>query len=350
MDLAATLELLVNIPSETGSEDRIATTIAERLLPIWTSEGVERIGNSLVVGRRTGRPLISLYGHIDTVPEQQSNGKARTVGGRMLGLGTADMKSGVAVMIHLLEDAEIRSGDYDLVGVFYDGEEGGSDQNGLEEVLVRAPWLVESEFGLVLEPTDLTLEIGCNGSMNADVIFRGRAAHSARPWLGENAVTKAGRWLARLHDLEPRTETIAGLDYHEVFTITRAGGGIANNVVPADFTVNLNYRFPPSLTVAEAETRLHELAAPADEVVVRDSAPAGGIPQSNPHLARFEDLVGGERKPKQGWTDVARLGEHGIPAVNYGPGDPSEAHQAGESVSLANLGMAYSVVRAFLRR
>ena len=347
-DLTETLEWLVNIPSETGSEGRIATAIAERLLPIWTLQGVQRIGNSLVVGQRTDRPLISLYGHIDTVPEQNANGRARIDGGRMHGLGTADMKSGVAVMIHLLEDEEVRSGVFDVVGVFYDREEGRADENGLEEVLQRASWLVQSEFALVLEPTDLNIEVGCNGTMNADVIFKGRAAHSARPWLGENAVTKAGEWFTELHRMEPRSEMIDELEYHEVFTVTKAGGGVANNVVPAEFTVNLNYRFPPSMTVDDARARLADVAAPADEVIVRDFAPAGTIPEANKHLLRFESLLGGRRLPKQGWTDVARLSEYGIPAVNYGPGDPAEAHQAGESVALKNLIVAHSVLRHFL--
>ena len=347
-DLAATLAWLVDIPSVTGSEGRIATAISERLLPIWTIKGVQRFGNSLVVGLRTGRPLISLYGHLDTVPEQDGNGAARIENGRMHGLGTSDMKSGLAVMVHLLEDDVVRSGEYDVVGVFYDKEEGPADENGLEEVLERAPWLLRSEIAVVMEPTNLKLELGCNGTMNADVIFRGEASHSARPWLGKNAVTKAGKWLAAMHTLEPRSELVGGLEYREVFTVTRAHGGIANNVVPSEFHVNLNYRFPPSVTVAEAETRLRRLAAPADDVVISDFAPAGAIPEGNKHLLRFENLLGGERLPKQGWTDVARLTASGIPAINYGPGDPAVAHQAGEFVSLAGLDVAYSVMRHFL--
>jgi succinyl-diaminopimelate desuccinylase len=347
-DLAATLEWLVNIPSVTGSEGRIATAISERLLPIWTLSGVQRFGNSLVVGQRSDRPLISIYGHLDTVPEQDGNGVARVDGGVMHGLGTSDMKSGLAVMIHLLEDDAVMAGDFDVVGVFYDKEEGPADENGLAGVLERAPWLLQSEFAIVMEPTDLKLELGCNGTMNAEVVFRGKAAHSARPWLGENAVTKAGEWLAEMHKLEPRAEIISDLEYREVFTVTRAGAGIANNIVPAEFSVNLNYRFPPSLSIREAEARLRDVAAPADAVVIRDAAPSGAIPEGNKHLLRFESLLGGEPLPKQGWTDVARLTEVGIPAVNYGPGDPSLAHQAGESVALANLDVAHSVLRHFL--
>jgi succinyl-diaminopimelate desuccinylase len=348
MTLAATLIDLVNIPSVIGSEGRICTAIAERLLPVWSLQGVQRIGNALVVGQRTDRPLIVLYGHLDTVPEQQDNGEAREAGDRIYGLGTSDMKSGLAVMIHLLEDDEVRSGPYDVVGVFYDKEEGPVDDNGLEDVLERAEWLAEADFAVVMEPTDLSLELGCNGVINADVTFHGKAAHSARPWLGENAITKAGEWLATLHSRQPTLVDIHGLEYREVYSVTKASGGVANNVLPAEFTVNLNYRFPPKYTVDQAEDRLRSLAEPADLVEVTDRAPAGTVPEGNPHLSRLEGLVGGDITAKQGWTDVARLTARGIPAVNYGPGEVAQAHQAGESVTTTNLDTAFAVLRRFL--
>ncbi|HEX9853938.1 MAG TPA: succinyl-diaminopimelate desuccinylase [Acidimicrobiia bacterium] len=346
--LGETLADLVATHSVTGNEGRLCTAIAERFLPLFTMDKVQRIGNSLVVGAQTGRPLISLYGHIDTVPEQEGNGASRVEDGRMYGLGTSDMKSGVAVMIHLLEDDTVRSGRYDVVGVFYDKEEGPSVENGLEEVLDRAPWLSESELAIVLEPTDLQIELGCNGVINADVTFHGRSAHSARPWLGENAVTKAGEWLTEMHGLEPVPAVVGGLEYREVFSVTMAQGGIANNVLPPSFTVNLNYRFPPLYSLAEAEARLRRVAMAADEIVVKDRAPAGSIPESNPHLARLEDIARTSRAAKQGWTDVARLTARGIPAVNYGPGETAQAHQVTESVPIVNLDRAYSVLRQLL--
>ena len=346
--LADTLAWLVGIPSVTGSEGRIATAVSERLLPIWTLSGVQRFGNSVVVGQRTGRPLISIYGHLDTVPEQDGNATLRVEKGRMFGLGTSDMKAGLAVMVHLLEDEGVRSGEYDVIGVFYDKEEGPAAENGLEHVLEEASWLAQSDIAIVMEPTDLKLELGCNGTMNADVIFNGTASHSARPWFGENAVTKSAKWLSKMHALEPVSHIISGLDYREVFTVTRAEGGIANNVVPSQFRLNLNYRFTPDMTAADARTRLLDIASEADEVIVGDSAPAGAVPEGNKHLLRLESLLGGERFPKQGWTDVARLTAWGIPAVNYGPGDPGVAHQAGESVVLQSLDVAYGVMRHFL--
>jgi len=345
--LEETLATLVSIQSVTGNEGRLCTAAAERLLPIWTMQAVARIGNSLIVGQQTGRPLISLYGHLDTVPEQ-GNGEPRVSGDRMFGLGTSDMKSGLAVMIHLLEDDEVRSGPFDVVGVFYDREEGPADENGLEEVLSRAPWLAESEFAVVMEPTNLGIELGCNGMINAEVIFKGKTAHSARPWLGENAVTKAGEWLTAMHQRAPGSVEISGLEFREVFSVTRAQGGIANNVLPGSFSLNLNYRFPPQYSLAEAEARLRAVAAAADQVTIKDSAPAGAVPENNLHLDRLLQVSGAARGAKQGWTDVARLTGCGIPAVNYGPGDPGLAHQAEESVALSNLDTAFEVLRAWL--
>ena len=344
MSLSTTLVELINIPSVIGNEEEITTAIEFRTA---ASRPVLRLGNALVVGEPTGRPLIVLYGHTDTVPEQ-GNGTASIEAGRVHGLGACDMKGGLAVMIHLLEDPEVLSGPYDVVGVFYDKEEGPSAENGLEDVLNAVGWLADAEFSLVFEPTDLNLELGCNGAMNADIIFTGHAAHSARPWLGENAVTKAGAWLAAMHERMPDRVEIAGLEYREVFSVTRANGGIANNVLPSKFTMNLNYRFPPVYDLEAAEARLRQVASDADEVIITDRAPAGTIPEGNRHLARMEGLVGGARTAKQGWTDVARLTGRGIPAVNFGPGEVAQAHQATESVPIQNLEFVFDVMRRFL--
>ncbi|MEN8115212.1 MAG: succinyl-diaminopimelate desuccinylase [Actinomycetota bacterium] len=344
MSLIETLVELINIPSVIGDEEEITTAIEFRLS---ASRPLLRIGNALVVGVPTGKRLIVLYGHTDTVPEQD-NGTASIHDGRIYGLGASDMKAGVAVMIHLLEDREILDGPYDVVGVFYDKEEGPMDENGLEDVLDAVPWLADAVFSVVLEPTDLNLELGCNGAMNADVIFTGHAAHAARPWLGENAVTKAGAWLAEMHAKLPDPVEIAGLEYREVFSVTRANGGIANNVLPAQFTMNINYRFPPIYDLNEAEARLRDVASAADEIVITDRAGAGTVPEGNPHLDRLEALVGGAKTAKQGWTDVARLTGRGIPAVNYGPGEVAQAHQVSESVPAENLTTVYDVLQRFL--
>lgn len=342
-----TLAWLVDIPSVTGNEGRIATAVAERMLASWPMPAVARLGNSLVVGESTGRPLIALYGHLDTVPEQ-ANGTARIEGDRMFGLGTSDMKAGLAVMIHLLESDAVRRGPFDVVGVFYDKEEGPALDNGLEEVLDRAGWLAAAKLSIVLEPTDLRIELGCNGALQADVIFTGKSAHSARPWLGENAITKAGDWLAGMAKRQPERVMIDGLEYFEVFSITRAHGGIANNVIPSEFVFNLNHRFPPSYGLAEAEERLRAVAAAADEVVIKDRAPAGAVAEGNELVAELTRVTGATRAAKQGWTDVARLTERGIPAVNYGPGEVALAHQAAESVPLRYLDQSLEALTTFL--
>ena len=347
MTPAETLAWLVDIPSQTGQEGRIATAIAERLLPTMGARAVERVGNSLIVGHRGGRPLITLFGHIDTVPSQ-GQGPATIAAGRLHGLGASDMKAGVAVMIHLLEDPALPSSDFDVVGVFYAGEEGPHDGNELEAVMLHAGWLEESELGIILEPTDGNLELGCQGVITARVAFLGAAAHSARPWLGENAVTKAAGWLHAMGERRPEPVIVGGLEFKEVMSITRASGGIANNVIPSRFECTVNYRFAPDKTVAEAEAKLAVALAGVDEYVIVDAAPAGRVEAGNVQLDRLAAITGAARLPKQGWTDAARLSERSIPAVNYGPGEVEHAHKPDESVSLANLDAVLDHLRRFL--
>lgn len=345
MSLLDTLVEIINIPSVTGDEDALCTWIAHRY------EGrhpIERVGNSVIVGDNAdGRPFYSLYGHLDTVPVQ-GDPRARIDGDRLIGLGVSDMKSGVAVMLGLLDASLASESARNTVAVFYDKEEGPAADNGLEVVLDAAPWLLEADLSIVLEPTDLNLEMGCNGVLNADVIFTGSSAHSARPWLGENAVTKSGAWLAELHAREPEPVDIDGLVYTEVFSVTQAHGGIANNIIPPTMVINLNHRFPPIYSIGEAEERLRVVASGADEVVIKDRAPSGKVPSGNPHADRLAALIGGEPQAKQGWTDVARLTSRGADAVNYGPGEVAQAHQVGESMPIANLDIAYGVMADFL--
>lgn len=341
---------LIDIPSETGREGRICTAIAQDLMPLYGQENVVRIGNSLVVAQRTGRPLISLYGHLDTVPNQ-GQGPAYEQSGRIHGLGASDMKSGLAVMIELMKDPDVREGPYDVAAVFYEAEEGPMDGNGLEPVLAHTPWLASSELGVVLEPTDLAIELGCNGALNATATFEGKAAHSARPWLGENAISKAGAWLDRMGAIEPVKVDVGGLEFIEVMEVTRAEGGVANNVVPPSFECNLNYRFSPAKTIEEATAHLMEVAADGpDKLEVVDAAPAGPVAAGNPHVTRLAEMSEGQFRSKQGWTDVARLFEYGVPAVNYGPGEPDLAHMPNESVKTESLELALDSLWKFLTK
>lgn len=342
-DVVETTAWLVDIASETGREGSIRDAVADRL----DAHRQHRVQESVVVEARAGRPLVVLAGHLDTVP-RQGQGPARLEGARLWGLGSSDMKAGLAVMIHLLEDPDVAAGPYDLAAVFYAGEEGPADGNQLPSVLEAVPWLREAECAIVLEPSDGEIQYGCNGVINAEVTFVGQAAHSARPWWGENAITKAGDWLSGMHRLEPRPYVVDGLEFRRTVAVTRAVGGIANNVVPASFTMNVNMRFTPDTPLEQAVEELRVLCAPADEFLVIDTAPAGAVGADHPLITRLADVSGAARAAKQGWTDVARFTEAGIPAVNYGPGSAAQAHQADEWVDLAQIHETYAVLRRLL--
>ena len=333
-----TLAWLVDVPSETGNEMVIRDEIAERLSGL----DQHKVRKSLVVGEPSEGKVL-LVGHTDTVPLQGHVG-ARLEGDRLYGLGATDMKSGLAVMIHLLEDL----GTENLVGVFYAGEEGPQAGNDLGPILDALPTLLLASVGIVMEPTNRETHLGCQGSVNATVSFVGEAAHSARPWLGDNAVSKAGEFLTMLHGLEPEIHAIEGLDFKEVISVTRASGGVANNIIPANFDINVNYRFSPDRSTDEAIARLAELCAAADHFEIADSAPAAYPEASHPILQRLIEVSGGAIAHKQGWTDVAELASRGVPAVNFGPGETSLAHKPGESVNVGDLEWAYQSLLSVL--
>jgi succinyl-diaminopimelate desuccinylase len=249
------------------------------------------------------------------------------------------------VIIHLVE--MLWAGK--VTGVFYAGEEGPLPGNQLEQVLAEAAWLRSAAGAVVLEPTDRAIEAGCQGSINADVVFTGEPAHSARPWLGENAITKAAVFLAEMGSLQPELHVIGGLEFLEVMSVTTAHGGIARNVIPGEFVMNVNYRFAPDREPEDAVARLHEACSGADRVEVTDLAPAGSVDLDHP---LFRSLIEQTRAPvqgKQGWTDVAQLSAAGIPAINFGPGEPALAHKPGESVRISDLSWVYESLLEVLR-
>ena len=330
-DLVETLTWLVDIPSVTGEEGALRDAIAARL------DGMpqQAIADSLVVGKPRDAPVM-LAGHLDTVPPQGESG-ARLDGDRVYGLGATDMKGGVAVMIHLAETL----GADKVACVFYSGEEGPLSGNQLTLVLDEALWLRRSTAAVVMEPTDRAIEAGCQGVINAEIVFTGQSAHSARPWLGDNAITKAGAFLTSLRALEPEPHVVNGLEFLEVMSVTTARGGVARNVIPGEFVMNVNYRFAPDRSTDQALGRLHEACAAADRVEVIDLASAGSVDTDHP---LFRALIERTRAPlqgKQAWTDVAQLSSVGIPAVNFGPGEPSLAHKPGESVRVSDLEWVY---------
>ena len=336
--LTDTLTTLVDIPSETGNERVIRDAIAERLSRLPG----HRVNNSLVVGDVSPGKVL-LAGHVDTVPLQGHVG-TRIEGDRLYGLGATDMKGGLAVMIHLLEDL----GTDRAIGIFYAGEEGPMAGNELGSVLDALPALTAAEAAIVMEPTNREMHAGCQGSINATVSFLGDAAHSARPWLGINAISRAGDFLRMMDGLKPETHPIEGLQFKEVISVTRASGGVANNIIPSRFDLNVNYRFSPDRSLKDAISRLRTLCAVADGFTIDDTAPAAYPEVSHPLFQALAEAADAPISHKQGWTDVAQMAERGIPAVNFGPGETALAHKPGESIALDDLRWAYDALVSIL--
>ncbi|RMG18816.1 MAG: succinyl-diaminopimelate desuccinylase [Deltaproteobacteria bacterium] len=343
-----TLEL-VRVPSVYGDEARLCDLLEQWGREVFGASALRRIGNALVCGwPAEGRPTVALVGHLDTVPPHEADPPPRIDGGRVVGLGASDMKSGIAVALTLAEDLDLEALPFGLMLVLYDKEEGPHEESGLLPVLDSCPDLTQVDLAIVQEPTDGVLQVGCVGSIHATLTFRGRSAHSARPWHGENAIHKAGALLAELEGRAPEEREVGGHCYREVFSVTQAQGGRYRNVVPDQFTLNLNYRFAPGRSLAEAKAQVEALVAGRAEIQYTDLAPAGAVPAGEPLFEHFVSTTGLEVAPKQAWTDVARLSEAGIPAVNFGPGLTAQAHQAGEYCEIAQLTRCYQALRRFL--
>jgi succinyl-diaminopimelate desuccinylase len=345
--LTGLLEDLVRIPSVTGNEGPIAEFVATRLARCGGR--VQRSGHSVVWrSPERGRPLLVLAGHLDTVPPS-GNAAPRRDGDRLYGVGTSDMKAGDAVMLALVEHLDPATLGFDLAAVFYDAEEGPADGNGLRRVLADMPWLADARLAILLEPTDLRVELGCNGAMNLEVRVRGQAAHSARPWLGVNAIEKAASWLAGIARFPVTPVAVHGIEFRETLQVTTLRAGRTRNVVPDELVANLNYRFPPDRDLAAAEARLRALVPDEFEAVVVDAAPPGQVALDVPEVNAFVRRFGAEVAGKQGWTDVARFSAAGVPAFNFGPGLAEQCHQPGEYCPVANLDTAFRWLADFLR-
>lgn len=319
---------LVDVFSVSGSETALADAIETALAPL-SHLRVDRLGDTVVARTSLGRPeRVVVAGHIDTVPEA-GNLPSRREDGVLHGLGSCDMKGGVAVALRLA--AALSDPNRDVTYVFYDGEEVEESRNGLKRVQLQRPDWLAADFAVLMEPTGATVEGGCQGTLRAEVRVGGRRAHSARSWLGDNAIHGAGQVLDRLRAYQPRLVRIDGLEYHEGLNAVYISGGVAANVIPDQAVVTVNFRFAPDRTLAQAAE--HVMAVfDGFEVVVVDGAP-GALPGlSRPAAAAFVAAIGKPPRPKFGWTDVARFTELGTPAVNYGPGDPGTAHTREELV------------------
>jgi succinyl-diaminopimelate desuccinylase len=347
--LAEACMTLVSIPSVTGDEAALAEHLyAWALRTVPQGMPVKRIGNSVLVGQPTpDKPCIALVGHTDTVPPHPEDPSPHIDGDKLVGLGASDMKCSIALMQVLFENLSLNNLPFNVMLILYDKEEGAFADNGLQPVLDTEPSLAHIDLAIAMEPTDNTLQLGCMGGLHAKVVFKGKAAHSARPWQGENAIHKAGAFLQTLHNHPHTSVTVQGLEFKEAISATLATGGRARNVIPEHFELNVNYRFAPVEPVADAITRaesyLRTLAKGADITVV-DIAPPGPVPHTNPVLEHFQNVAQVPIQPKQAWTDVARLAAHGIDAVNFGPGYTAQAHQKGEFVSLNAMAQAYEIL------
>ena len=339
---------VVDISSESGDEARLADAV-EQALRGYPALDVQRIDN-IVIARTGGARArrIVLAGHLDTVPIA-GNLPSRVADGRLHGCGTSDMKSGVALQLraaHLIGSGELDPA-LEVTWLFYDCEEIEAARNGLNRLAAQQPELLAGDLAILLEPTSGAVEGGCQGTMRVTVTTTGRRAHSARSWLGSNAIHSAGVVLARLADYQPRTVDVDGLTYREGVNAVFISGGVAGNVIPDSCTVTVNYRFAPDRTEAEAEAHLRELFE-GFAVEVTDSAPGARPGLKEPLAAAFVAAIGRPAEAKLGWTDVARFSALGIPALNFGPGDPNLAHKIDESVDLAVIEASEGALLRFL--
>ncbi|MDP3893533.1 succinyl-diaminopimelate desuccinylase [Nocardioides sp.] len=332
-DVVDLTEQLVNIESVSRDEQAIADAVETALRDVGHLE-VTRHGHTVVARTQLDRSeRVVIAGHLDTVPVND-NLPARREGGLLHGLGTCDMKGGVAVGLSLA--ATLPEPERDVTYIFYEAEEIDAEFNGLFLLSRSAPELMEADFAILMEPSNAVVEAGCQGTLRVAVRTTGERAHSARSWMGVNAIHAAAGILDRLAGYEARRPVIDGLEYHEGLNAVSISGGVAGNVIPDECTVEVNHRFAPDRSVEEAEAFLREFFEGYD-VRVTDAAP-GALPGlSVPAAAAFLEAVGGQANPKFGWTDVSRFSGLGVPAVNFGPGDPLLAHKQDEHVPVEHI-------------
>ncbi|UTT60434.1 succinyl-diaminopimelate desuccinylase [Cellulosimicrobium cellulans] len=353
-DLVALFRAVCDVPSVSGEERALADAVEAALRALPHLE-VVRDGDTVVARTTLGRERrVVVAGHLDTVPlTVPPNLPTRVVGegahAEVWGRGTVDMKGGVAVALALA--AELDAPARDVTWVFYDNEEVAADLNGLGRLARNRPDLLEADFAVLGEPTSAGLEGGCNGTLRAEVRVPGVAAHSARSWTGTNAIHAAHEVLDRLAAYVPQEIEVDGLVYREGMNAVGITGGIAGNVVPDECVVTVNFRFAPSRSVAEAEQHVRDLFT-GFAVTLTDAAPGARPGLDDPLAADFAAAVlgvtGGAPAPKYGWTDVARFAELGVPAVNFGPGDPLLAHKDDERCPVGQLALCRDALRAWL--
>jgi succinyl-diaminopimelate desuccinylase len=348
-DPIALTAALVDIPSESRHEERIASEVESALRGQTRGFEIVRNGNAVLARTNLGRrSRVLLAGHLDTVPAA-ANLPGRLLDGHLYGCGTSDMKSGDAVFLHLA--ATVDEPEHDMTLVFYDCEEIDSAANGLGRIERELPDWLTADIAILGEPTSGFIEAGCQGTLRVVVSAKGTRAHSARSWLGDNAIHKLGEVLARLVKYRAREVDIDGCTYREGLSAVRIDGGVAGNVIPDAASVTVNFRFAPDRSVDAATAHVHEVFDGLDvDVELTDSAP-GALPGlAKPAARALIAAAGGQVRAKYGWTDVSRFAALGIPAVNFGPGDPNLAHRADERVEVAQITAATDMLRQYLSR
>jgi succinyl-diaminopimelate desuccinylase len=343
---ARTLEL-IDVPSESRAE----APLAAHVLEVLRSGGVEArdAGDTCVVAGATARrerPLVLLAGHLDTVPAQ-SNRPGRRDGAAVHGLGAADMKGAVAVMVELALARVRDRAALDLGFVFFGREELPVAHSALSPLLEREPGLRGADAVVVMEPTANEIHAGCLGNINATWTFHGRSGHSARPWLADNAIHRAAAGIHALAQLPPEPREFDGLRFTQVVSVTRIEGGIAGNVIPAEATAHVNFRYAPGTSAEEAERLLRGWCEPYGALEIDSNAPSAPVATGNALVRRL--IAAGDLavEPKQAWTPVAEFAAAGVDAVNFGPGDPRYAHARDEQVAVDALVRSYETLERF---
>jgi succinyl-diaminopimelate desuccinylase len=343
-DPASLTASLVDIRSVSGEEEALAGLV-EAALARQPHLSVHRDGNAVIARTTLGRPQrVIVAGHIDTVPVA-GNLPSRREGTMLYGCGSCDMKAGVAVALRLAP--RLTQPAQDVTWVFYDCEEVEAERNGLLRLSRNCPGLLAADLAVLMEPTGGVIEGGCQGTLRAEVVTHGRRAHSARAWMGQNAIHAAAGILGLLRSYEPRRPDVDGLTYREGLNAVGINGGVAGNVVPDECVVTVNYRFAPDRSVEQAIAHVREVFADYD-VAITDSAQGARPGLDHPAAAALLAAVGGEPRAKLGWTDVARFAALGMPAVNYGPGDPELAHAPDEHVDVAQIADCEAKMSAWL--